>query len=120
MIYTVNGEEVEYIEMDTSKNKIDIKVYKKFDIVTADVSRITMKLQEKQIYTTICKDLYNGYICIFLEHVEDYIGILHILEVPMNAFELKQEDKMLVIYIDKIPKYQNKNYHEILNKIKNN
>ena len=38
------GFNVHHIEIDTSKNKIDIKVYKKFDIVTADVGRITMKL----------------------------------------------------------------------------
>ena len=114
MIYTVNGEEVEYIEMDTTENKINIRIYTKFDIVTADVGRITTKLKEKNINTTICKDLYNGYICIFLEHMEDYIGILHILEVPMNAFELRENDKMLVIYVNKIPKYENKSYKEIL------
>lgn len=40
--------------------------------------------------------------------------MFHILEVPMNAFELRENDKMLVIYVNKIPKYENKSYKEIL------
>ena len=50
----------------------------------------------------------------FLVFVEDYVGILHILEVPINAYELRKEDKILVIYINRIPKYENKSYREIL------
>lgn len=119
MIYTINGEEVDFIKIDTAHNKIDIQYYEKFDIVTAHIARIDKKLKDKNINATVCKDLYRGYIGIFLEHADDYIGIVHILEVPINAYELDRENKFLAIRIDQLPKYQNKSYLEILKKIEN-
>lgn len=117
MIYTINGEEVEYIQVNNTDGKIDIKYYEKFDIVTAHTSRIEAKLRDKHINTTVCKNLYRGYIGIFLEHLEDYIGVIHILGIPMTAYDIDKENKFLVIRINQLPKYENKSYFEILNMV---
>ena len=117
MIYTINGEEVEYIKIDTAEDKIDIRYYEKFNIVTAHTGRIERKLKDKNINVTVCKDLYHGFIGIFLEHVEDYIGVVHILEVPINAYRIYKEDKFLIIRIHELPKYKNKSYLEIIKKV---
>ena len=60
MIYTINGEEVEYVKIDTKKDKIDIRYYEKFDVVIAHTSRIQRKLRNQKINATVCKDLYHG------------------------------------------------------------
>lgn len=114
MIYMINGEEVDYITIDNDEGKIDIHYYEKFDIVTARIHRIESKLREKHLNVTVCKDLYRGYIGIFLEHIEDYIGVVHILEIPRGAYQIDNENKLLIIRVDKLPKYKNKNFMEII------
>lgn len=118
MQYMINGEEVDYIDIDTSKDAINIVYYEKFDIVTAHTYRIESKLKDRHINATVCKDLYHGYIGIFLENVEDYVGILHILEIPMNAYQIDIDNKFLLIRINEIPKYHNKSFKEIIKKSK--
>lgn len=116
MIYTINGQEVEYISINTESNKIDIIYYDKFDIVTAHISRIEKKLRDKHLNVTVCKDLYRGYIGIFLRHLEDYIAVVHILEIPMNAYSIDEENKFLLIRINELPQYHNKSFKEIIKK----
>ena len=79
MIYTINGEEVDYIHIDKVSNRIDIQYYEKFDVVTAHTNRIINKLKDKKINAIVCKNLYRGYIGFFLEHIEDYIVNLILL-----------------------------------------
>ena len=116
MIYTVNGEEVDYIHIDKVSNRIDIQYYEKFDVVTAHTSRIISRLKDKQINAIVCKNLYRGYIGFFLEHIEDYIGVIHILEIPMNACQVDRDNNFLLLRIDEIPKYHDKSFEEILEK----
>ena len=118
-MYTINGQEVDFIKVNKSQNKINIQYYEKFDIVTAHISHIDKKLKEKNINATICKNLYHKYIGIFLEHIEDYIGVIHILEIPMNAYSVDKKNNFLLINIDKIPKYSNMSYIELIKKIEN-
>ena len=117
MIYTINGEEVEYVKIDTKKDKIDIRYYEKFDVVIAHTSRIQRKLRNQKINATVCKDLYHGYIGIFLEHMEDYIGITHILEIPMNACKIDKKNNFLIIRIDELPKYKDQSFSKIIQKV---
>lgn len=119
MIYVINGEEVEHISIDKSNDKINVKYSEKFDIVTAHISRIQKKLRDQNLNVTICKDIYNGYIGIFLEEIEDYIGITHILEVPMRACQLDRENNFLIIRINQLSKYQNTSFMKIIDKIEN-
>lgn len=114
MKYIINGEEVEYINVDTSNNQISITYYEKFNIVTTPTHIIEKRLRDKNINATICKDLYRGYIGIFLEYIEDYVGIIHILEIPINAFSIDHENNFLLIRINEIPKYHNKTRYEIM------
>ena len=114
MIYKINGKEVEYINIDKNNDIIDIQYYEKFDVVTAHTSRIEKKLKEKKINNIVCKDLYRAYIGIFLEYLEDYIGVIHILGIPMNACTIDKENNFLIIHINKLPKYQNKSFKEVI------
>lgn len=114
MIYTVNGEEVDYIQIDNTDNTLTINYQEKFDIVTADISHIEKKLHDKEIQATVCKDLYNMYIGIFLEELEDYIGIVHILELPFNSYEIDRENNFMIVLINKLPKYRDKTYKDLI------
>lgn len=114
MKYVINGEEVDYIHIDSSNDKINITYYEKFNIVTTPTYIIEKKLRNKNINVTVCKDLYRGFIGIFLEYAEDYVGIVHILEIPMNSYSIDQENNFLLIRINEIPKYQNKTSYEIM------
>ena len=116
MIYTINGEEVDYIHIDSSNNKIDIQYYEKFDVVTAHTTRIEKKLKDRKINAIVCKDLYRGYIGIFLEHIEDYIGVIHMLDIPITACDVDKNNDFLIIRINELPKYHDKSYLEILQK----
>ena len=114
MLYKVNGEEVDYVKIDNTNGTVNVMYREKFNIVTAHISRIMKRLKEKNINATVCKDLYKGYIGVFLEHVEDYMGVVHTLNIPFNAYEVDRENNFLIILISKFPKYKDMSYCELL------
>lgn len=114
MIYTVNGEEVDYVKIDNTNDTVNIMYREKFNIITAHISRIEKRLKEKNINALVCKELYKRYIGVFLDHVEDYMSVVHTLNIPFNAYEVDRENNFLIILVDKFPKYKDMSYSELM------
>ena len=114
MIYTINGEEVDYVKVNNNNESLDIVYTKKFDIVTANIKRINKRLRENQINGIVCKDLYKRYIGIYFDHIEDYTKAGRVLNVPLGACSVDKKNNFLIINIDKLPKYKNKDFLEII------
>ena len=49
--------------------------------------------------------------------MEDYIGITHILEIPMNACKIDKKNNFLIIRIDELPKYKDQSFSKIIQKV---
>lgn len=104
MTYIINGEEVEYLHIKNSFDGDIIVTYsEKFNLVTAHMSEIMKKLRQNNLnHSLVFKDLKHHIISITYKDLNDINGILHIFNIPYGAYEVLEEDRIIVVDTDKL------------------
>ena len=93
----VNGKEVDYLHIQQTSNGLVIEYSEEFNIVSAHMSIIQKRLRENNIYCHVFKDLQHNLISIMFRNVKDIIPILHILNIPINAYEVMEDDCLIIV-----------------------
>ena len=104
MTYIINGEEVEYLHIKNQLNGDIIVTYsEKFNIVVAHMSEIMKRLRQHKLNNTLVfRDLKHNIISITYENTNEINGILHIFNIPYGAYQVMENDKIIVIDVDKL------------------
>lgn len=101
MTYIINGEEVEYLHIEnTHDGNIIVTYAEKFNLVTAHMGEIMKKLRMNGLNNSLVfKDLKHDIITITYKNNSEITKILHLFDIPYNAYEVMEEDKSIVIDI---------------------
>lgn len=99
MTYIINGEEVEYLHIENSLNgDVNITFTKKFNIVDAHMGEIMKKLRENGLVNSLVfKFLKYDIIMITFKNIEEVTPIIHLFNIPYGAYEVMEEDCMIVV-----------------------
>lgn len=104
MTYIINGKEVEYLHIQNSLDgSITVTYSEKFNLVEAHMSEIMKRLRQNNLnHSLVFKDLKHRIISITYRETNDINGILHIFNIPYGAYEVLEDDKIIVVDVDNL------------------
>lgn len=99
MTYIINGEEVEYLHIENSLNgDVTVTYEKKFNLIDAHMGEIMKKLRENGLVNSLVfKFLKYDIIMITFKNMEEVTPIIHLFNIPYGAYEVMEEDCMIVV-----------------------